>query len=58
MSPKYNLMVYPGAGSADGIRGNHIILAPPFANKKDLDHLVNVITAVIIEVFNNILNKA
>lgn len=48
-------MVYPGAGSADGIRGNHIILAPPFiANKKDIDHLVNVITAVIIEVFNNI----
>ena len=24
------MLVYPGAGTADGIRGDHVLLAPPY----------------------------
>jgi adenosylmethionine-8-amino-7-oxononanoate aminotransferase len=27
---EHGLMCYPGSGTADGMRGDHILLAPPF----------------------------
>lgn len=30
LSEKYQIGVYPGAGSADGLQGDHIIISPAF----------------------------
>jgi adenosylmethionine-8-amino-7-oxononanoate aminotransferase len=52
ISPAFNMTVYPGTGSADGVRGDHIILAPSYiVTKKDVDHIVNVVSAVVHHVF-------
>ncbi|WP_029029865.1 aspartate aminotransferase family protein [Salinarimonas rosea] len=29
------LLIYPGAGTADGVRGNHVLFAPPFVSSPD-----------------------
>ncbi|TVY22071.1 putative aminotransferase, partial [Lachnellula hyalina] len=53
--PPYNMTVYAGTGTADGVRGDHIMLAPPYIlKKKDVDHIVMVISAVIKDVFKKI----
>jgi len=50
----FNLAVYLGTGSYDGIRGDHIMLAPSYyITEEDVDHIVNVLSAVIHIVFNN-----
>lgn len=52
ISPPYNMTVYPGTGTVDGVRGDHIIIAPSYpVTDKDLDHIVKVISSVIHEVF-------
>lgn len=50
------LSVYPGAGTADGIRGDHIIIAPPYnVSDAELEELINLLRgtydAVESEVF-------
>jgi adenosylmethionine-8-amino-7-oxononanoate aminotransferase len=36
------LILYPGGGSVDGHRGDHILIAPPFViQKKEIDELVS-----------------
>ncbi|TVY51741.1 putative aminotransferase [Lachnellula cervina] len=53
--PPFNMTVYAGTGTADGVHGDHIMLAPPYIlKKKDVNHMVKVISAVIHEVFNKI----
>lgn len=53
--PPFNMTVYPGTGTVDGIRGDHIILAPPYiVSKKDVDFIVKVIYDVVHKVFNDI----
>lgn len=38
---KLGLLVYPGAGSIDGVKGEHIIVAPPFTiTEAEMDELV------------------
>jgi adenosylmethionine-8-amino-7-oxononanoate aminotransferase len=52
ISSKYNMTVYPGGGTVDGISGDHIILAPPYiVTRDDIDHIANVASDVIHEVF-------
>jgi adenosylmethionine-8-amino-7-oxononanoate aminotransferase len=35
------LMVYPMGGTIDGVRGDHVLLAPPFiVSDDDLDRIV------------------
>jgi adenosylmethionine-8-amino-7-oxononanoate aminotransferase len=49
------MTVYPGTGTVDGIYGDHIILAPSYMiTKKDVNHIVKVISAVVHNVFNSI----
>lgn len=46
---------YPGAGSVDGVNGDHIIIAPPFTvTEQDIDHIVEVVSAVIERISNEI----
>jgi adenosylmethionine-8-amino-7-oxononanoate aminotransferase len=38
---KMGLLLYPGHGGADGVRGDHIMVAPPFvATEEQLDIIV------------------
>lgn len=38
------LLTYPGGGGADGINGDHIIVAPPFIiTETQIDHMVNIL---------------
>ena len=42
------LVVYPGGGTIDGKRGDHVLLAPPFvATREDLDIITERIAAAI-----------
>ena len=55
MSPEFNMAVYPGAGTVDGVNGDHILIAPPFIiTEQDVDHIVEVVSAVTERVFNEI----
>ena len=49
------LIVYPGGGGADGVRGDHSLLAPPFIITKDqIDDLVRILDETIEEVEGSI----
>ncbi|TVY31297.1 putative aminotransferase [Lachnellula occidentalis] len=53
--PPFNMTVYAGTGTVDGVHGDHVMLAPPYIlKKKDVNHIVKVISAVIHDVFNKI----
>ena len=42
------LMVYPMGGTIDGVRGDHVLLAPPFvATDDDLDQIVERLAAAV-----------
>ncbi|TVY94565.1 putative aminotransferase [Lachnellula willkommii] len=56
ISPPFNMTVYPGTGTVDGVRGDHIMLAPPYIIlKEDVDHIVKVISDVVYYVFKEIV---
>jgi adenosylmethionine-8-amino-7-oxononanoate aminotransferase len=49
------LIVYPGGGGADGVRGDHSLLAPPFIITEDqIDDLVRILDETIEEVGKSI----
>jgi adenosylmethionine-8-amino-7-oxononanoate aminotransferase len=51
-SSKFNMTVYPGTGTVDGVSGDHIIISPAYTiKKKDAKHIVKVVSAVIHSVF-------
>lgn len=53
MSPEFNITVYPGNGTVQGVHGDHIIIAPPYiVKKKDVDYIVSVISRVIENFFS------
>ncbi|PCE21686.1 aspartate aminotransferase family protein [Burkholderia ubonensis] len=42
------LLIYPGSGTADGVRGNHVLFAPPFiATERDIDEMVERFASVV-----------
>lgn len=48
------MTVYQGSGTVDGVRGDHIMLAPPFIiTKKDADRIVKVVSAVVDKVLKD-----
>lgn len=52
ISDPYNIFIYPGGGSVDGISGDHIIISPSYrVTKEDIDDIVTKISDVIIQVF-------
>jgi adenosylmethionine-8-amino-7-oxononanoate aminotransferase len=45
------LICYPGGGGADGVKGDHILLAPPFViTEQEIDRLVEILGDAIAEV--------
>lgn len=52
ISPRFNMTVYPSTGCVDGVRGDHIILAPSYiVTKEEVDHIVTTVSDVIHSVF-------
>ena len=50
------LITYPGGGGADGINGDHILLAPPFIiEEEQIDHMVAVLRDAIITIQREVL---
>ena len=44
------LIIYPGSGGADGISGDHVLLAPPFIiSEPEIEELVSLLDASIAE---------
>lgn len=55
ISSEFNMTVYPGTGTVDGVRGDHIILAPSYiVTEEDVEHIVKVVSAVVHNVFKKI----
>ena len=53
---KLGLAVYPGAGTVDGIRGDHILIAPPFTTSVvDLGKIVTLLKKAYTQEENNVL---
>jgi hypothetical protein len=45
------VIFYPGSGGADGARGDHLMLAPPFVvTEAQIDEVVDVLCAVVMEI--------
>jgi len=52
MSEPYNMLLYPGTGTVDGYRGDHVILSPSYLiTKEEIDLIVKMVAAVVEDVF-------
>lgn len=52
---KKGLLVQPGSGCADGVRGDHILICPPFTmNRSEADQIVEILGEVFKEVQENV----
>lgn len=50
---EHGLILYPGHGGADGIRGDHFMVAPPFViTEAQIDELVDRLAEACLEVFS------
>lgn len=53
LTDRYSMMTYPGAGTADGVNGDHIILAPPYTvTAEDVGYIVATISKVVVSYFS------
>ena len=49
------IMLYPGTGSADGMRGDHILIAPPYnVTAEDIDMIVEGARKAVDSVFEQL----
>ncbi|KAL6705574.1 hypothetical protein ACN47E_006521 [Coniothyrium glycines] len=55
LSRDYGIYIYPGQGSADGHRGDHIIIAPAYnINDGDVDEIVNRVCKLVVDFFDGL----
>jgi len=49
---EFGLMCYPGGGTADGTKGDHVLLAPPFnINSAHVEEIVEKLACAFDSVF-------
>jgi len=49
------LITYPGGGGADGIKGDHLLVAPPFIiTEEQIDKMVSILDETFREIFREI----
>jgi adenosylmethionine-8-amino-7-oxononanoate aminotransferase len=54
LTREYGVYVYPGTGSADGINGDHIIIAPAYnITEDDVDEIAKRVIKLITDFFND-----
>jgi adenosylmethionine-8-amino-7-oxononanoate aminotransferase len=52
ISEPFNMTMYPGTGTMDGVRGDHIILAPTYiCTAEDIKHIASTAAAAVNQVF-------
>lgn len=52
MKSPFNISLYPGTGTADGRKGDHVIIAPAYnITADDVRHIVDTTAAVIRQYF-------
>ncbi|KAF1811730.1 aminotransferase, class III [Eremomyces bilateralis CBS 781.70] len=52
MEEKYSISLYPGSGTADGRKGDHIMVCPPFiVTPADIEEIVRITVKVIEDFF-------
>ncbi|KAL2074572.1 hypothetical protein VTL71DRAFT_8350 [Oculimacula yallundae] len=52
ISAPFNMTMYPGTGTVDGISGDHVILAPPYnITEADAEYIAQVTSDVVHQVF-------
>jgi adenosylmethionine-8-amino-7-oxononanoate aminotransferase len=57
ISAPFNMTMYPGTGTADGFRGDHVILAPAYnVTVEDIEHIAQVTSNVVHQVFRKLGN--
>lgn len=55
MQEPYNISLYPGSGSVDGRRGDHVLLAPAYnVTEDEIHHIVDTTAAVIFQFFRKV----
>lgn len=55
LQPEYSVSLYGSPGTVDGVRGDHVILAPPYnVSKEEIDIIVNVFRKVLTAVVKNL----
>lgn len=55
VSSEFNITIYPATGTVDGIKGDHIILAPAYiVTKEDVDYIVTKVCALIDTYFSRL----
>lgn len=53
---KKGLITYPGGGGADGLKGDHLLLAPPFIiTEEEIDRIVDILQETINEIKKEII---
>jgi len=52
LQPEHAISLYGCTGTVDGIKGDHVLLAPPYiVSKEEIDTIVAVMARVLDEVF-------
>lgn len=55
LSPGYGISLYAGGGTVDGVRGDHVLLAPPFnVSTEEVDFIVDTTVRVVEDVFKRL----
>jgi adenosylmethionine-8-amino-7-oxononanoate aminotransferase len=55
MESKYSISLYPGTGTVDGRRGDHILIAPAYNVTRDvIEKIVDLTARIVEEVFESI----
>ncbi|PPJ53273.1 hypothetical protein CBER1_11948 [Cercospora berteroae] len=58
MQSPFNISLYPGTGSVDGHRGDHILLAPAYTVTSDeIRYIVGTVTAVVTKFFEDLFDS-
>ncbi|KAL1876514.1 hypothetical protein Daus18300_002758 [Diaporthe australafricana] len=53
LTDQYSIMVYPGAGTVDGVNGDHVIIAPPYTvTSEDIEHIVLSVSRLVEDYFS------
>ncbi|KAL2172825.1 hypothetical protein VTG60DRAFT_3 [Thermothelomyces hinnuleus] len=54
LTKEYSISVYPGTGSADGIRGDHIIVSPAYnVHKEEIEWIVDTLGRLVDDFFGS-----
>ncbi|KAF1939899.1 omega-amino acid-pyruvate aminotransferase [Clathrospora elynae] len=55
LTPEYGIYVYPGSGTVDGFKGDHIIIAPAYnVTDEDIDLVVDRVSNLITSYFEDL----